>query len=157
MSDVIDRFAWKEDGLWHHGPLSNGHLEPDGSFVEREYQAYSKTTDPAARAVILACTQPFGPHGSKAAGWAVALRPDHDHVKFQVMAHFVAAKFRDHPSLADVLRDTGQALLIEGNNWHDNTWGNCHCGRPTCAAPGLNWLGLLLMSVRATLPLERSS
>lgn len=151
---VIDRFAWKEGGRWVHLPPSNGHIEPDGSFVEREYQAYAKTTDPEWREKILACTQPFGPYGSKRLGQSAPLRADHQDVKFPVMALFVTRKFHEHPSLAGWLRDTGTEMLIEGNAWHDNIWGDCRCGRPACAQPGANWLGLILMTVRAGLPEE---
>lgn len=152
---MIDRFAHRNGGGYTHTFLSNGYIEPDGTFVEREYQAYAKTTDPRWRARILAAPRPFGVDGSKQLGRRAPLRADHDDVKFEVMAYFVARKFRDHPALAHELRKT-EGLLIEGNEWHDNIWGNCVCanadGRhPECLAPGLNWLGLILMTVRTTL------
>ena len=41
-------------------------------------------------------------------------------------------------------------MLIEGNYWHDNYWGNCLC--PKCKEiEGQNQLGKILMKVRSTL------
>lgn len=154
---MIDEFSGRRDGRWWHGPFSNGHVEPDGSFVEAEYQAYAKTTDREKRLWILEARQPFGPDGAKRRGKQVPLRADHETVKFPVMTYFVAKKFREHESLAAELRATGQQLMVEGNDWHDNVWGDCRCanadGRhPECAVPGRNWLGMILMVVRETLP-----
>lgn len=148
--EVIDAFSVYENGEWRDTYLSNGYIEPDGTFVEREYQA-AKTLDEVAARQILACNQPFGSGGSKKLGRAAPLRPDWERVKYQVMARLVTAKFRDHPVLAAQLVATGDALLVEGNTWHDNVWGDCRCGGPECVKPGLNLLGHILMSVRETL------
>lgn len=150
---VIDRFSTKEAGVWTHSFLSNGFIEPDGTFVEREYQA-SKTLDVFEQEQIMACTKPFGPLGCKRLGRAATRRPDWYEVRFQVMTRLVLRKFLDHPTLARELLATGDALLIEGNTWHDNTWGDCRCGLPgypECQMTGLNWLGHILMNVRETL------
>jgi predicted NAD-dependent protein-ADP-ribosyltransferase YbiA (DUF1768 family) len=46
-----------------------------------------------------------------------------------------------------MLLATGDEELIEGNTWHDNTWGNCVCQK--CQdIPGRNMLGMLLMELR---------
>lgn len=148
--EVIDAFSVYENGEWRDTYLSNGYIEPDGTFVEREYQA-AKTLDEVAARQILACNRPFGSGGSKKLGRAAPLRPDWERVKYQVMARLVTAKFRDHPALAAQLVATGDALLVEGNMWHDNVWGDCRCGGPECVKPGLNLLGHILMSVRETL------
>lgn len=48
------------------------------------------------------------------------------------------------------LLETGDAELIEGNYWHDNTWGQCYC--PRCKNKiGENHLGKLLMKIRESL------
>lgn len=154
---VIDAFSWQEGGKWHHGPFSNGFIEPDGSHVEGEYQAYAKTKVLRERDKILymvgggmARRPPFGPDGAKAMGRKVPLRRDHEEVKVPVMAFFVARKFREHEVLRAALLGTGQELLVEGNSWHDNYWGDCRCDR--CAGvKGRNVLGTILMAVRATL------
>lgn len=147
---AVVQFSTKVGEDWTHSCFSNGFIEPDGSFVEREYQsAKAARSEDANR--ILACERPFGPNGSKRLGREVEHRSDWEQVKFQTMARLVLAKFSDHPDLALMLLATGDAMLIEGNTWHDNTWGDCKCGRPECSQPGLNWLGSILMCVRETL------
>lgn len=154
MSVPIMRFTFPAGrGSYDHLPWSNGFIEPDGTFVEAEYQAYAKTADPEKRQWVLEAKKPFGVDGAKQRGRAVPLRPDHDAVKFQVMAAFVGKKFRDHESLREQLVATGRVLMVEGNDWHDNVWGDCTCGNadgkhPRCLEPGLNWLGLILMTWR---------
>jgi predicted NAD-dependent protein-ADP-ribosyltransferase YbiA (DUF1768 family) len=134
-----------------HGPLSNGFIEPDGTFVEAEYQAYAKTVDPVQRERILAATRPFGRDGAKSLGRKVELRPDHARIAVPVMAFFVARKFREHPVLANFLIATADYKLIEGNDWHDDDWGDCRCGHERCAARGKNQLGVILMTLRAVM------
>jgi predicted NAD-dependent protein-ADP-ribosyltransferase YbiA (DUF1768 family) len=62
------------------------------------------------------------------------------------MRQLVAKKFLDHEVLADWLLGTGQLLIVEGNWWHDNFWGDCQC--PKCYKIGANNLGKILMEVR---------
>ena len=51
------------------------------------------------------------------------------------------------PELKEKLLATGDEYLEEGNYWHDNYWGNCHCEK--CAdITGQNKLGILLMKIR---------
>lgn len=151
---MIDRFVTpKPSGGYEHTFLSNGFIEPDGSFVEREYQAYSKTEDPKKRTWILDAKRPFGKDGAKGRGRSVLIRADHDEVKFQVMSFFVVRKFTEWKELATALLDTGAQLLVEGNDWHDNVWGDCRCENadgkhPECIQSGQNWLGLILMTTR---------
>lgn len=147
---VIDQFSIKTEDGWYDTYLSNGHIEPDGTFVEREYQA-AKANNLKDATIILASEKPFGPSGAKRLGREVKIRPDWDEVKFQVMTRLVMAKFADHSELAKQLLATGDTLLIEGNTWHDNIWGDCRCGRAECSDPGLNWLGHILMVVREAL------
>lgn len=153
---VIDAFAYKVNPAlkgpeaWHHTPFSNGFIEPDGSFVEREYHAARAARQEDADR-ILACTEPFGRGGSKELGRGVPHREDWNEVRFQVMPLLVMRKFLDHPELATDLLKTGDSQLIEGNTWHDQIWGDCRCGELECALPGLNLLGQVLMSVREML------
>ena len=72
------------------------------------------------------------------------LRPDWEEVKVQVMRELLYAKFSEEP-LRGMLKATGDQHLEEGNNWGDTFWGVCR-GR------GENWLGKLLMEVRASIP-----
>lgn len=67
--------------------------------------------------------------------------------RFHAMERVLRAKFSGF-TMMDKLRATESALLIEGNTWHDNIWGDCRCIRSECRAPGKNHLGRLLMKVR---------
>jgi ribA/ribD-fused uncharacterized protein len=108
-----------------------------------------KTLDMGERAWIAAAPTP---REAKQRGRTVALRPWWDaEVRFEVMAEVLNAKFTAHPSRAHALLSTGDALLAEGNTWHDNTWGDCHCRRQACIDPGRNALGVLLMGLRSDL------
>jgi ribA/ribD-fused uncharacterized protein len=79
----------------------------------------------------------------------VDLRPGWDEtVRFEVMAAVLRAKFGHHPGRVEALLSTGAAVLVEGNTWHDQTWGDCRCGRAACAERGANHLGRLLMELR---------
>ena len=90
------------------------------------------------------------PGAAKRMGRQVQLREDWEQVKYTAMRVGVERKFDAHPGLAKKLIATGDAILIEGNSWHDNTWGSCFC--PKCAAiAGNNWLGEILMERRKEL------
>ena len=90
------------------------------------------------------------PGAAKRMGRQVQLREDWEEVKYTAMCVGVERKFDAHPGLAEKLIATGDAILIEGNSWHDNTWGSCFC--PKCAAiAGKNWLGEILMERRKEL------
>lgn len=64
--------------------------------------------------------------------------------KVGVMHFLLAQKFAFGTPLAERLLATGDAVLIEGNRWHDTFWGVCN-GR------GKNVLGRLLMARRDVL------
>ena len=65
------------------------------------------------------------------------------------MRYAIMAKFRSHPDLAKELVATFPYILVEGNSWGDKFW-----GRDTTTHIGHNFLGLVLMEVRARLHLE---
>ncbi|MEW1846248.1 NADAR domain-containing protein [Nonomuraea angiospora] len=110
---------------------------------------WAKSLIEAERAAVLAAPTPAE---AKRIGRRVTLRPGWDEViRYKVMRAIIAAKFtRDSPA-GRVLLDTGDALLVEGNTWHDNHWGDCRCGRTACWRPGENWLGRMLMDRRVEL------
>ena len=90
------------------------------------------------------------PGAAKRMGRQVQLREDWEQVKYTAMRVGVERKFDAHPGLAKKLIATGDAILIEGNSWHDNTWGSCFCSK--CAdIAGKNWLGEILMERRKEL------
>ncbi len=88
----------------------------------------------------------LGPSEAKRLGRRVELREDWELVKESEMFDIVQAKFQQNPELAKKLLETGNAVLIEGNQWHDNIWGSCTCDR--CKNQGSNKLGRILMAVR---------
>lgn len=141
---VIDDFRGS------HGFLSNFHPckvtweQITYPSTEHAFNA-GKSLDMGVRLWI---AQAATPREAKRRGRSVQLRPGWDErVRYEVMAEVLASKFWA-PELASALRATGDAILIEGNTWHDNTWGDCRCGRSACSASGANWLGLMLMSLR---------
>lgn len=148
MSDAITSFTGE------YRFLSN--FSPPGAFgyptVEHYFQAM-KSTDRAYRELVrLAAT----PGEAKRRGREVKLREHWETMRLEVMRAGLADKFAftgGQPSVvAHRLLDTGDAVLVEGNTWHDNYWGDCTC--PRCAfAPteGRNRLGRLLMERRAIL------
>jgi ribA/ribD-fused uncharacterized protein len=106
--------------------------------VENAYQA-SKTTDAKVRAEFAR----ISPADAKRLGRKVKLRPGFDNIKVKIMFDLVKQKFED-PELAKMLANTGNSLLIEGNNWGDTFWGVCN-------SVGENHLGKILMQVRKEL------
>jgi ribA/ribD-fused uncharacterized protein len=111
--------------------------------VEHAFQA-AKTDDVVERARIGAADTPAK---AKAMGRRVALRKDWENVKLDVMLELLRKKF-GRPELRDLLLDTGDAKLIEGNTWNDRFWG-------VVDGQGKNHLGRLLMKVRDELRQSR--
>lgn len=129
-------------GKW--AALSNFFIEADGKTAEHRFQA-AKTTDPAEQAHILSRPKPGQ---AKYAGKRCTLRKDWESAKESVMLQILRVKFQDE-SLRATLDATGDAILTEGNRWHDNYWGQCTCNAPRCAArTGKNTLGNILMTIR---------
>jgi hypothetical protein len=108
--------------------------------VEHAYQS-AKTLDMNERRRIAALPTPAE---AKRAGEALPPRADWPQIKYQVMLECVRYKFTHHPELAAKLLATGDAYLEEGNTWGDRIWGVYH-------GQGTNWLGKILMTVRAEL------
>lgn len=91
----------------------------------------------------------MSPNIAKREGRREKLPDNWDSMTTKVMHDVLLAKF-SIPELKDALLSTGDAELEEGNNWHDNNWGNCSC--PRCRGiEGQNRLGKLLMQVREEL------
>lgn len=134
---VIDRFVGDFAFLSNFHPST---IVVDGHFyksVEHAYQAL-KTTDPESQRIV---REAKTPGDAKKLGRGVSLRDDWDEVKIDVMRHLVRLKF-ENPLLRPMLIATAPAKLIEGNHWNDKFWG-------VCRGEGQNWLGRILMEVRA--------
>ena len=113
-------------------------------MVENVFQA-TKTHNDTERELIRLAT----PGASKRLGRKCRLRDDWEIIKDEVMLECLRYKFspsQGHADLREKLMATGDAILIEGNRWHDNYWGVCYCER--CKGVGKNMLGSLLMKVR---------
>lgn len=153
MEEVIDDFRGK------YRYLSNFHVcnvELDDVMypsTEHAYQA-AKSEDFGYRASILKCPKPSDSKRLSQEPWAKLLqRPDWFNISLPTMLSLLRQKFSRYPELRDQLLATGNAKLIEGNVWHDEFWGVCHCGK--CPGKGQNNLGKQLMQVRAELKLAR--
>lgn len=110
--------------------------------VEHAYQA-SKTLDEKDRRKI---RETNGPASAKRIGQKVALRPNWQTLRFEVMLDLLRQKFARRP-MGALLLATGTEMLIEINEWNDSFWG-------VCRGKGANHLGRLLMQVRAELQQE---
>lgn len=120
--------------------LSNFFIEPDGTCVEKEFQAAKCRRKQDAEAILRVRT----PGDAKRAGRLVSIRYDWEEVKIDIMRMLVSRKFHDHANLAAKLMETHPHEIIEGNNWGDTFWGVCN-------GIGYNWLGLILEGVRRDL------
>lgn len=83
---------------------------------------------------------------AKRKGRNVVLHPDWEAVKTTIMETIVRAKFRQNAELSKRLIETGDAELVEGNDWNDTCWG---MDLPT--GEGENRLGKILMVTREEL------
>ena len=108
--------------------------------VEHFFQSQKFPGDPVLQEKIRVAKTPVG---AKRMGQAKSehFRPDWDEVKETVMMEGLRAKFTQNPQLADLLRSTGTAMLIEKMP-RDSYWGS---GPNGC---GRNRMGRLLEQVR---------
>ena len=84
---------------------------------------------------------------AKKAGSEIKLRYRWDDIKDKVMMEGLLRKFVIGSLMLDDLVKTSPKELIEGNNWHDNYWGNCTCKKCKDII-GENKLGIMLMKIR---------
>lgn len=139
---IIDKFEDEYAFLSNFYPSSVQEKGIRYPTIEHYFQA-QKTLVPFERHAIAATATPGQ---AKQEGRRITLRGDWEQVKEQVMLDGLRLKFAI-PYLAEKLLATGDAELVEGNWWHDNTWGSCYCAK--CQhLEGQNKLGKLLMLVR---------
>lgn len=150
MTDAILKF---QDDSGQHTFLSNFYPSPIQAVlgnrfddiiiyptVEHYFQAQKSLDIVYQKSVAEAAS----PGKAKRLGRKVTLRPDWETVKYDVMRVGVSAKFYEGTELAQMLLDTGDAYLVEGNTWGDKVWGKVD-------GQGSNWLGIILMARRAEL------
>ena len=137
---VIDKFEGK------YAFLSNFYMKKvvwrgvAYKSAEHAYQA-QKTTDIKWQQAIKAAPTP---NACKKIARKSPLIADWDQIKVEIMWKIIKAKFTPGSELAKQLLLTGNAILIEGNWWHDYFWGVCN-------GKGKNMLGKLLMKRREQL------
>jgi ribA/ribD-fused uncharacterized protein len=94
---------------------------------------------------------------------APVIRHDWEEVKYNVMKTVVAEKFLSNSLLITALLGTGNAYLQEGTFWDDTVWGVNLIGTNPDGSTGIiedplgregkNWLGTILMELRAKIRL----
>ena len=109
---TIDKFDGEYRFLSNFWPCT---IEYQGIIYPSNEHFYvaMKTTDTVIR-VNISKVETAGK--VKRFGRELEVRPDWDAVKLQVMEYGLRQKFSD-PQLAKMLKDTGDAELIEGNHW----------------------------------------
>jgi len=122
--------------------------------VEHYFQSM-KATDPETAEKIRNLETP---KKARRMGRRIKLRSDWEEIKQLIMRRAVYEKFTQHPELEKLLLETGDMILVEGNNWGKDYWG---CVRnKEKKLVGQNHYGRILMEVRAYLrdvpPEERS-
>jgi ribA/ribD-fused uncharacterized protein len=140
----IDRFVDEYRFLSNFFPSTIDYNGKRWKTVEHAYQA-AKTLDESEKKAIHAAPTPGQ---AKKLGRIVKIREDWEQIKFSIMQELVEEKFKN-PILRQLLLDTQDAELIEGNNWNDVTWG-------VYKGIGQNWLGKILMSIRAKIKNEQN-
>lgn len=147
---MIDDFSYKGD----YGYLSNFYMHPVSynniqyPSSEHAYQAAKVAEGYHNDIRLKIASDPLlkQPGEVKKYGQTVPLRYDWEIIKNTEMLNILRIKFSDDV-LGQKLISTYPHLLVEGNYWHDNYWGNCYCDK--CRnIPGLDMLGILLMQVR---------
>lgn len=131
--------------------LSNFYDSPisDGRMIMPTVEHYFQAAKADSMYDYIAIATAATPGQAKRAGRKAVLRHDWEDVKMNVMREALRKKFSD-PELKAKLLATGDQILEEGNTWHDNFWGVCHCVKcqDTMAH---NHLGKLLMELRTEL------
>lgn len=130
-----------------HDFLSNFHpciMEFEGIVyptTEHAFQAM-KSLDNEVRLKIASMSTPGK---AKRMGREIALRPDWEYIKDEVMYQVCKIKF-SQPGFTKQLLATGDAELVEGNGWNDRYW-----GVDAVTGVGENKLGKILMRIRSEL------
>lgn len=113
---------------------------------EHLYQA-SKTKRKIEKMLIASADTPGE---AKKLGKKIAIIDGFDSKKFSIMESIIRLKFYGNDNLREMLLQTGDEQLIEGNTWGDTYWG---CVLRDGIWVGENNLGKILMSTRNELKL----
>ncbi len=145
----ISDFRGAYDFLSNFYPIE---MEMEGATyptIEHAFQA-AKSLDFAERRAVKN-TKTAGE--AKRMGRKINRRSDWFDVSLVIMEDLVRQKFTRYPELKSNLLETGEATLIEGNNWNDRFYG-CVYDTHRNEWVGENHLGKILMKVREELKQE---
>lgn len=146
ITSFREEYAWASN-MYTGQPIHLGNLT--FTCVEAMFQGFKDLTRIGDFQNISGVT-------AKQLGKQVTLRPDWEQVKIPIMVMCIRCKFTQDLHLKKKLMDTQDAILVEGNDWHDNTWGKCAC--QACSnIQGQNYLGRILMKVRKELLQDQGS
>lgn len=135
---MIDSFKGKYAFLSNFYPCAIEHEGRIWKTAEHAFQA-AKTQLPIIKDAIQKALTPY--EAKRLGRTRMTLLVDNwDLIKVGVMTDILHLKFQI-PKLKQLLLDTGDEELVEGNNWNDGFWGKCN-------GAGLNHLGRSLMKVR---------
>jgi hypothetical protein len=142
MEKIINKFSDEESFLSNFYPSTLTYKGKEYKTLEHAYQAF-KSEDESEQEWIRSMDTPGK---AKKNGQKVHLRKDWDEFKDNLMLELLRIKFLDI-DLLNQLKNTKGYLLVEGNYWHDNYFGNCDC--QNCRnIEGQNKLGKMLMQIR---------
>jgi len=144
---MINRFIGKYKDFSNFEPAKVRFENLTFPTVEHAYVA-AKSLDRSFRRDV--ALMPAGKAGQvKKWGRTIKLRDDWDKVNIEIMSDLIVQKFNANNNYErnQLLLNTGDQLIVEGNFWHDNYWGNCLCDK-CMKIKGLNHLGLIIMKVR---------
>lgn len=133
---MIDKFRGKYMFLSNFEPCKIVYKGRVFSTVEHAFQAAKCLDETEMKLFCFVDT----PAEAKKWGRQVKLRPDWESVKLDVMYEFVKQKF-SKTKFKELLLDTGDELIVEGNNHKDTFWGVYN-------GVGENNLGKIIMRVR---------
>ena len=145
--NMIDSFSGEYRFLSNFYPCTIKYEGLTYPTIEHAYQA-AKTTDIAQRKAFALEGREIGlptlsAGGAKKLGRKIPIRADWEEVKLDIMEDILKLKFSQR-YFRQLLRDTQDEELVEGNLWHDVYWGVCN-------GIGQNQLGQLLMKIRSKL------
>ena len=136
--EVIDHFTGPYAFLSNFQPCRVTFYGMIFPSVEAAFQA-AKCANHQDRVQFLTMT----PQQAKRRGRQIQMRSDWDSRKLTIMHNLLVHKFNENPELIPKLIATGNAVLVEGNTWHDVFW-----GVDQRTGQGENHLGRILMQVR---------
>lgn len=143
----INKFAGKFADLSNFAPVTIYYKGLNFPTVEHAFVA-SKSKDQIFRFHISQIPE-HQAGKAKRRGRHTIIRQDWEIVKLPNMKRFLIQKFA-YDKYKELLISTDGAVIIEGNYWHDNYWGDCQC--PKCKnIIGKNHLGNLIMAIRSNL------